>query len=180
MRVQGSASDTSALLSCHLTCDKRRPYPAGARTNCRQVQHWTLDVRRRLAEHAAGRGARLLAVVHEAGIGWELARMWPGGPARERQIKAQGGHSRQCPLCGVTPRQLPRNRDGSLSRRLTTDAQKFAAGVMTAAQMAEHTALRRGLVTGKLPLPVQHGPLEVDPWAAQPAPGGPGGDCGGC
>jgi hypothetical protein len=35
---QGSASDTPARLSCHLTCDKRRPYPTRARTNCRQVQ----------------------------------------------------------------------------------------------------------------------------------------------
>ena len=33
----------------------------------------------RLAEHEAGRGARLLAVVRAAGIGWQLARPWPGG-----------------------------------------------------------------------------------------------------
>jgi hypothetical protein len=39
---------------------------------------------------------------------------------------------------------LPQNRDGSLSRSQTTDAQKLAAGVMTSAQQAEHTALRRG------------------------------------
>ena len=107
------------------------------------------NVKRRLAEHEAGRGARLLAVVREAGIGWQLARMWPGSRARERQIKRQGGHARHCPLCGVRPRALPRNRDGSLSRSRTTDAQKLAAGVMTAAQLAEHTALRRGAVTGK-------------------------------
>ena len=122
------------------------------------------NVKRRLAEHEAGRGARLLAVVHEAGIGWELARLWPGGPARERQIKRQGGLSRRCPLCGVTPRTLYRNADGSVSRSLTTDAQKLAAGVMTAAQLAEHTALRRGLKTGRLPRPVDRGPLAADPW----------------
>lgn len=128
----------------------------------------TENVKRRLAEHAAGRGARLLAVVREAGIGWQLARLWPGGAARERQIKRQGGHARHCPLCGVRPRCLPRNRDGSLSRSRTTDAQKLAAGVMTAAQLAEHTALRRGLVSGKLARPVERGPLAVDPWAAGP------------
>ena len=169
-QIQGSASDTPTRLSCHLTCDKRRPSPARARTNCRQVQQWTArNVGRRLAEHAAGHGARLLAVVREAGIGWQLARMWPGGRARERQIKRQGGHARKCPLCGVTPRQLPRNADGSPSRRRTTDAQKHAAGVMTAAQLAEHTALRRGAVTGKLPRPFERGPLAEDPWAARPA-----------
>jgi hypothetical protein len=37
---------------------------------------------------------------------------------------------------------LPQNRDGSLSRSQTTDAEKEAAGVMTSAQHAEHTALQ--------------------------------------
>ena len=94
----------------------------------------------------------------------------PGSRARERQIKRQGGHARHCPLCGVKPRALPRNRDGSLSRSRTTDAQKAAAGVMTAAQLAEHTALRRGLVTGKPARPADRGPLADDPWAIHPAP----------
>jgi len=107
-------------------------------------------------------------VVREAGIGWQLARMWRGGRDRERQIKRQGGHARKCPLCGVKPRCLPRNADGSLSRSRTTEAQKWAAGVMTAAQRAEHTALRRGAVTGKLPRPFERGPLAEDPWAVQP------------
>ena len=126
---------------------------------------WARNVKRRLAEHAAGRGARLLAVVREAGIGWQLARLWPGSRARERQIKRQGGHTRHCPLCGVRPRALPRNRDGSLSRSRTTDAQKLAARVMTAAQLAEHTALRRGAVTGKPDRPAERGPLADDLWA---------------
>ncbi len=39
---------------------------------------------------------------------------------------------------------LPTNRDGSLSRAQTTDAEKDAAGVMTSAQLAEHTALGGG------------------------------------
>ena len=109
-------------------------------------------------------------MVREAGIGWQLARMWPGSRARERQIKRQGGHARHCPLCGVRPRALPRNRDGSLSRSRTTDTQKHAAGVMTAAQLAEHTALRRGAVTGKPARPAKRGPLLDDPWAIRPAP----------
>ncbi len=137
--------------------------------HARHYVGWARDLKRRLAEHEAGQGARLLAVVGAAGIGWQLARMWPGGRDRERQIKWQGGHARKCPLCGVTPRRLPRNADGSLSRSRTTDAQKRAAGVMTAAQLAEHTALRRNAVTGKLPRPVERGPLADDPWAIRPA-----------
>jgi predicted GIY-YIG superfamily endonuclease len=65
---------------------------------------WTDDMAARLAKHETGAGARLLAVVHAAGIGWQLARTWPGGRTRERQIKRQGGASRCCPLCGVKPR----------------------------------------------------------------------------
>lgn len=60
---------------------------------------------RRLAEHDAGRGARLLTVVQGAGIGWTLARTWTGTRARERQPKRQGGASRCCPSCGVRPRR---------------------------------------------------------------------------
>jgi predicted GIY-YIG superfamily endonuclease len=137
--------------------------------HARHYVGWTRNVKRRLAEHMAGRGVPLTIAARGAGITLVLARMWPGGPARERQIKRQGGHARHCPLCGVTPRGLPRNRDGSLSRSRTTDAQKAAAGVMTAAQLAEHTALRRGAVSGKLPRPVERGPLTNDPWATGPS-----------
>jgi predicted GIY-YIG superfamily endonuclease len=53
----------------------------------------------RLAEHIEGRGARLLQVVHAAGITWRLARTWPGGKVKERQLKKQRGASRYCPIC---------------------------------------------------------------------------------
>ena len=107
---------------------------------------WAINLNARLAAHENGRGARLLEVVRNAGIGWQLARTWPGDRTRERQIKTQGGASRCCPLCGVKPRityaALPHNKDGSISRSRTTDTQKHAAGVMTSAQQAAHTALR--------------------------------------
>ena len=59
----------------------------------------TCDPEARLALHAAGRGARLLHVVQAAGITWRLARTWPGGKAKERQLKKQLGASRYCPIC---------------------------------------------------------------------------------
>ena len=68
---------------------------------------------------------------------------------------------------------LPTNKDGSLSRSRTTDAEKDAAGVMTAAQQAEHTALQpkqaevRGKVTRIKPDDTVAGP--PDPWQDQPA-----------
>lgn len=71
-----------------------RPYK-----HARHYTGWTDDLPARLARHAAGDGARLLAVVHAAGITWQLARTWEGPRARERQIKRQGGAARHCPLC---------------------------------------------------------------------------------
>jgi predicted GIY-YIG superfamily endonuclease len=65
---------------------------------------WTSDLETRLAEHARGHGARLMAVITAAGITWQLVRTWPGTRRRERQIKNQGGASRCCPRCGVRPR----------------------------------------------------------------------------
>jgi predicted GIY-YIG superfamily endonuclease len=59
---------------------------------------WTLDLPARLVDHAAGRGARLLQVVGELGIGWQLARIWTGTRARERSLK-QRGAARRCPVC---------------------------------------------------------------------------------
>jgi hypothetical protein len=80
-----------------------RPYK-----HARHYTGWAASSRslkRRLAQHGHGDGARLLAVAHAAGIGWQLARTWPGDRTRERQIKRQGGASRHCPLCGVKPRR---------------------------------------------------------------------------
>jgi len=68
----------------------------------KHVAHYTgstHNLTNRLAQHAKGRGARLLAVVHAAGITWTLARTREGGKQRERQLKRQGGASRRCPLC---------------------------------------------------------------------------------
>jgi predicted GIY-YIG superfamily endonuclease len=66
--------------------------------HARHYTGWTDDLAARLARHAAGDGARLLAVVHAAGIGWQLARTWEGPRARERQIKRCGA-ARYCPVC---------------------------------------------------------------------------------
>lgn len=67
---------------------------------------WTEDLSSRIHAHASGNGARLISVITEVGIGWQLARTWPGTRARERQIKNQGGAAGVCPLCGITPRKM--------------------------------------------------------------------------
>jgi hypothetical protein len=44
-----------------------------------------------------------MQVVDEAGIGWQLARIWPGTRARERSLKRSGGAARRCPVCQLAP-----------------------------------------------------------------------------
>ena len=52
-------------------------------------------------EHALGKrkAARLMQVVVEADIGWEVVRTWAGGREFERRLKKQHNHKRLCPVC---------------------------------------------------------------------------------
>jgi hypothetical protein len=79
-----------------------RPYK-----HARHYLGWADDLDARLAAHGTKRGARLLAVLRAEGIGWQLARTWPGDRHRERQLKNMGSAARRCPLCGITPRTIP-------------------------------------------------------------------------
>ncbi|MGH9209875.1 MAG: hypothetical protein ACRD2C_04245 [Acidimicrobiales bacterium] len=56
----------------------------------------------RLATHGKAHGSALMRAVAAAGIGWRLARTWPGDRYLERRLKVQGGHSRKCPICRAT------------------------------------------------------------------------------
>jgi hypothetical protein len=101
---QKSRMTSRRFQSRGLICGYAKASGFPGRGNCRQLQQTVSDLGARLAEHQAGRGARLLQVAKAAGISWTLARTWPGGRPRERQLKTQGGASRRCPECGVRPR----------------------------------------------------------------------------
>lgn len=76
-----------------------RPY-----RHAKHYTGWTTSLLDRLNAHDTGHGARLLAVIRAAGIGFTLARTWPGPRDKERALKRQGGASRRCPMCGIHPR----------------------------------------------------------------------------
>jgi predicted GIY-YIG superfamily endonuclease len=111
---------------------------------------WAEDLDRRLAEHLGGRAARLIEVITQAGIGFRLARTWPGVTrARERQLKQQGGASRYCPICQEerNARGLPRrpSRDqratpGSSSRNGDHPGGRWRAAVPTRGTRPERVA----------------------------------------
>ena len=61
---------------------------------------WSKDLDRRLAHHAYGTGARFLAVVREAGITWQLARVWDDADKTfERRLKNTHSVRDYCPVC---------------------------------------------------------------------------------
>jgi predicted GIY-YIG superfamily endonuclease len=57
----------------------------------------------RLHHHQAGTGARLMKVVSEAGIPWEVSRTWVGDRSLESALKKRHSGVRLCPIC--TPRK---------------------------------------------------------------------------
>jgi predicted GIY-YIG superfamily endonuclease len=58
------------------------------------------SVEKRLKKHQDGTGARLMQVIGEQGIGWELAKVWPDGDRTfERRLKNRHGANKFCPIC---------------------------------------------------------------------------------
>ncbi|MGH8931164.1 MAG: hypothetical protein ACRDZO_11215 [Egibacteraceae bacterium] len=78
---------------------------------------YAVDLGARLAAHRAGRGARLVEVITAAGIGFDLARVWPDADrGKERRLKRSSGASRYCPSARPTRPHRNRNRRPSPTR----------------------------------------------------------------
>ncbi len=66
------------------------------------AQHYlgsAVDLAARLAQHGTSSGARLMQVVQEAGIKWEVARTWEGTRETEAKFKRAQHNRKLCPLC---------------------------------------------------------------------------------
>lgn len=62
----------------------------------------TNNLPRRIATHKRGeatRSSRLMAAVHDAGIGWTVARTWEGGRDLEIKLHNWHGGAQLCPIC---------------------------------------------------------------------------------
>ena len=57
------------------------------------------DVQARLHEHQTGQGARLTQVAADAGITFEIVRMWNGSRKEERKLKNRHNGPKLCPVC---------------------------------------------------------------------------------
>jgi predicted GIY-YIG superfamily endonuclease len=67
--------------------------------HARHYVGFTKDLAARLEAHASGQGARLVQVIIEAGITFQLARVWTGTRKDERRLKNRKNAPRECPLC---------------------------------------------------------------------------------
>lgn len=80
-----------------------RPYVARSGKGVQTVEHyigWSEDIERRVADHQRGQGARILRVVRDAGISFDLVRTWPGEDRNfERKLKNQRDAKLLCPRC---------------------------------------------------------------------------------
>ncbi len=57
------------------------------------------NLEERLAWHKKGNGARLLHVIKEAGISFQLARTWDGERDLEHRLKKRKNSKSLCPIC---------------------------------------------------------------------------------
>jgi predicted GIY-YIG superfamily endonuclease len=94
----------SAALSGHvyLVCfDRAIGDPANPKGSASHYLGWAEDVEARMAEHRAGRGARILAACIQRGIAFDVVRTWAGVDRNfERRLKRQHNAWRHCPRCG--------------------------------------------------------------------------------
>lgn len=90
--------NTSVVYTLHFV-PPYTPYVDAPRYKCAgHYTGWARNLQARLAQHAAGTGAKLTKAQVEAGGTWRVATVEPGTRFRERQLKARGA-SRRCPVC---------------------------------------------------------------------------------
>lgn len=62
------------------------------------------DLDRRMERHRKCQGARLIAVITKAGIGFDVARTWPDASRDfERKLKNRKNAKMLCPICSAKP-----------------------------------------------------------------------------
>lgn len=73
---------------------------------------WASFVALRIQNHRSGHGARLMAVVTEAGIAWKVVRTWRNRGRRfERYLKNLKDAASLCPVCCINrPSRLKKLR----------------------------------------------------------------------
>jgi len=85
----------------------------------------TENLTERMQEHEHGRGARLMAVITEAGIHWQVMATFEGGRKQERIYKNRKNDAQLCPNCRA--KFLERKRTQKRQQRATRKAERKEA-----------------------------------------------------
>jgi predicted GIY-YIG superfamily endonuclease len=93
------SSDAGTIYLLHFA----KPYK-----HARHYLGWAQHLEARLEHHRAGTGARLMQVVREAGIDWEVSRTWEGDRNLERKLKQRKESPRLCPICMAREKHNPK------------------------------------------------------------------------
>lgn len=107
----------------------------------KHARHYTgfaSDLDERLKDHRAGRGARLLQVVKEAGGTFRLVRTWPGTRTLERAIKDMRAAPRLCPECSEHPLPLKAGHAAEASPQREASPKAETAMVPEAETVEDH------------------------------------------
>jgi predicted GIY-YIG superfamily endonuclease len=97
MTSAGSPTGAGFVYLVHFTepiGDLSNPYGAAS-----HYLGWSREPERRLAAHAAARGARIMREVERRGIPWLVVGTWPGPRTLERAAKRQKSSWRWCVVC---------------------------------------------------------------------------------
>jgi hypothetical protein len=93
------ATTTGTVYLLHFRGSFGRPDGDDGYRHARHYLGFSVDLEARLNAHRTGQGARLMEVIRDAGLTFELARTWTGDRHLERRLKHRGGRSRLCPIC---------------------------------------------------------------------------------
>ncbi len=77
--------------------------PANPRGQAQHYLGYADRLDRRAMEHLTGRGAKITQALVARGIGFVIARTWPGDRTFERKLKNRKEATRLCPLCRAQP-----------------------------------------------------------------------------
>ena len=78
-------------------------YARPIRGGMRHYLGWTNDLETRIWSHREGGGSVTTKLFFEQGVGFELARTWPGDQRRERALKRRPSRT-LCPICSAAER----------------------------------------------------------------------------
>lgn len=108
------------------------PYMGRPSAPPRHYLGWARCIGRRITERAQGKGAHFTKAVHEAGIAFEVAAIWPGGTRQtEKALKRRHHRAELCPIC----REAYTTAAASAKMLVTTAVATATMTVTTAATL---------------------------------------------